>query len=102
MVCVYNVSVSGTANILSAEKSPSLEHMKRYLWLGKLISAIDFSGHLISWQKILASDEGIYAEPTSATALAGAEKLIKSGDIDKTSRMLIPITGSGLKDEQPN
>ena len=57
---------------------------------------------LISWQKILASDEGIYAEPTSATALAGAEKLIKSGDIDKTSRMLIPITGSGLKDEQPN
>ena len=57
---------------------------------------------LIDWQKILASKEGIYAEPTSATALAGTEKLIRSGDIGKNSRILVPITGSGLKDDQPN
>lgn len=57
---------------------------------------------LVDWQKFLASKEGIYAEPTSATALAGTEKLIRSGEIGINSRILVPITGSGLKDDQPN
>ena len=56
---------------------------------------------LADWQKILAAKEGIYAEPTSATALAGAEKLVRSNSIGKNNGILVPITGSGLKDDQP-
>ena len=56
---------------------------------------------LADWQKILAAKEGIYAEPTSATALAGAEKLVRSDSIGKNNGILVPITGSGLKDDQP-
>lgn len=56
---------------------------------------------LANWQKILAAKEGIYAEPTSATALAGAEKLVRSDSIGKNNGILVPITGSGLKDDQP-
>ena len=56
---------------------------------------------IIDWQLKLAKLEGIYSEPTSAAAFAGTLKLIQSGKIPKDSTVLVPITGSGLKDLSP-
>lgn len=50
------------------------------------------------WQRQLAKDEGIFCEATSATAFAGLEKLIAEGKIRQDEPVLIPITGSGLKE----
>tara|TARA_Y100000588_G_scaffold77199_1_gene80467 strand:- start:224 stop:1312 length:1089 start_codon:yes stop_codon:yes gene_type:complete len=53
---------------------------------------------ILKWYKKLPILEGIFCEPTSATAFAGLEKLMESGSINKSEKVLIPITGSGLKD----
>ena len=52
-------------------------------------------------QKDLAEQEGIFAEPTSAAAFAGLEKIAKQGVIQESDTVLVPVTGFGLKDEAP-
>ncbi|MEM3630891.1 MAG: pyridoxal-phosphate dependent enzyme, partial [Nitrososphaerota archaeon] len=47
---------------------------------------------------ILAKKEGILAEPAASLTLAGLIKLRKIGEIEKDSRIVCVITGSGLKD----
>ncbi|AFK23091.1 threonine synthase [Pyrococcus sp. ST04] len=47
----------------------------------------------LSWLK----RNGFIVEPTSATALAGLWKLMEDDLIEKGARVLIPLTGSGLK-----
>ena len=47
---------------------------------------------------ILARKEGILAEPAASLTLAGLIKLRKDGEIEKDSRIVCVITGSGLKD----
>ncbi|MEE9540845.1 MAG: pyridoxal-phosphate dependent enzyme, partial [Candidatus Thorarchaeota archaeon] len=42
--------------------------------------------------------EGVFAEPSGVAALAGLETLIDQGVIDKSDRVVVPITGSGFKD----
>ena len=49
------------------------------------------------WHEILAKEEGIYSEKTCAFSFATLEKLVKSGIIKKNEKIIIPITGSGLK-----
>ena len=51
-----------------------------------------------SWQSRLATSEGLFCEPTSAAAFAGLPALIASGVIHPSDSVLVPITGSGLKD----
>ena len=41
---------------------------------------------------------GIFAEATSAATFAGLVKLIAAGNIRAEDQVLIPITGSGLKE----
>jgi threonine synthase len=53
---------------------------------------------ILHWQKRLATKEGVFCEATSAAAFAGLEKLIQQGSIPKGSRVLVPVTGSGLKE----
>ncbi len=42
--------------------------------------------------------EGVFAEPSGVAALAGLESLVDQGVIDKSDRVVVPITGSGFKD----
>jgi threonine synthase len=51
-----------------------------------------------AWQHRLAKDEGIFCEVTSAAAFAGLEQLLASGKIGDNDSVVIPITGSGLKE----
>ncbi len=53
------------------------------------------------WQARLARVEGLYCELTSAAAFAGLEALVRSRVIERGDEVLVPITGSGLKDAPP-
>jgi threonine synthase len=53
---------------------------------------------ILSAQKLLTEQEGIFCEPASATSLAGAMRDIKSGKIPKGSTIVCTLTGHGLKD----
>ena len=50
-------------------------------------------------QRILAQDEGIFLEPTSASAFVGIKNLISDGTIKTQDTILVPVTGFGLKDK---
>jgi len=49
-------------------------------------------------QLMLAKDEGIFAEPSGVTSLAGLIKLVGEGKADRSDNVVVEITGSGLKD----
>lgn len=51
---------------------------------------------IIDASKRLANS-GVFAEPSSAHAWAGAKKLVESGQIDRSDRTVIIMTGTGLK-----
>ncbi len=48
--------------------------------------------------RLLASNEGIFAEPAAASTVAGLRKLIETGEVDRTEEVVCVITGEGLKD----
>ena len=50
-------------------------------------------------QARLAREEGIFAEPAGATALAGALEALQGGEIKPDSVVVCLVTGSGFKDE---
>ncbi len=53
---------------------------------------------ILQAQKMLASYEGIFCEPASATSLAGALQDIEQGKIPEGSKIVCTLTGNGLKD----
>ncbi len=53
---------------------------------------------ILAAQKLLAEREGIFCEPASAAALAGAMRDINSGKIPEGSKIVCTLTGHGLKD----
>ena len=50
------------------------------------------------WQRRIAETEGVFCEVTSAIAFAGLEKLLAESKINKGTTVVIPITGTGLKE----
>lgn len=55
---------------------------------------------ILRTQRWLAQDEGIFGEPSGTAGLAGLELLIERGDIDRSDRVVVPITGIGFKDPE--
>lgn len=53
---------------------------------------------VFEFQKRLAAEEGIFAEPAAAVALAGAAKSVANGELDPASTVVCLVTGSGFKD----
>ncbi len=53
---------------------------------------------ILTYQRLLASLEGIFCEPTSAAAFAALPALLHLGAIRPQDRVLVAITGIGLKD----
>ncbi len=47
---------------------------------------------------LLASEEGVFAEPASCASIAGVIKQLKTGEIKKGSKIVCVLTGNGLKD----
>ena len=53
---------------------------------------------LLDAQAFLAAQEGIFVEPASAAPVAGLLKLKSEGRLDPRQRIVITVTGNGLKD----
>ncbi|MCK4477046.1 threonine synthase [Candidatus Bathyarchaeota archaeon] len=53
---------------------------------------------ILEAQKLLASTEGIFAEPTGVASLAGLIKLVREGVVKRDESIVVLITGNGLKD----
>ena len=49
---------------------------------------------------MLASQEGIFVEPASASTIAGVRKLADRGFIDPDEETVCITTGNGLKDQE--
>jgi threonine synthase len=48
--------------------------------------------------RLLAKTEGVFAEPSAASTIAGLKKLIRLGETAKDEAFVCVITGAGLKD----
>lgn len=75
-------------------------------WM-KAINAVKESGGLmesitdeeiLKAQRLLASKEGIFVEPASASSVAGMLKLKEANEIDGDEKTVLITTGHGLKD----
>ena len=55
---------------------------------------------ILEAQKLLAAEEGIFAEPASCASIAGLIKKVKEGKLEKDRQIDIAfiLTGNGLKD----
>jgi len=64
---------------------------------GGAIEAVT-DGEILAAQRLLASTEGIFAEPASAASLALLAKMAHARRIPADSRVVCVLTGNGLKD----
>jgi threonine synthase len=77
-------------------------------WKGALAAARESGGtiltasdpEIIRSQRLLAEHEGIFAEPASATSLAGLIKYKRKHAIAETDTVVCVVTGHGLKDQR--
>ena len=75
-------------------------------WTGAVNAATESQGkidlvtdeQIIKAYKLMASKEGIFAEPGSAASLAGVLKSVKDGSLPKGAKVVSVLTGHGLKD----
>lgn len=63
---------------------------------GMMVAVSD--GEILDAIKVLARQSGIFAEPAGAAAFAGLLKLKKQGKIKENEKVVVIITGHGLKD----
>ena len=77
-------------------------------WKRALAAARDSGGlidtvtdrEILGAQKALASKEGIFIEPASASTIAGVGRLVDEGVIKADERVVCIATGHGLKDQE--
>jgi threonine synthase len=53
-----------------------------------------------AWQARLAREEGVFAEPAGAVALAGLAEAVARKEVDPDEHIVCLVTGSGFKDER--
>lgn len=63
---------------------------------GRFLSVSD--DEILEAQKMLASSDGIFAEPASCAPLAGIVKLKQQGQLPSGIQIVLVLTGNGLKD----
>jgi threonine synthase len=64
---------------------------------GGLIEAV--TDEEITWAyRFIAERDGVFAEPASAAAVAGVVRLAERGYFEENTRIVVTLTGSGLKD----
>jgi len=53
---------------------------------------------ILDAMRVLARGVAVFAEPAGATGFAGLAKLVREGRIDPEERIVVVVTGNGLKD----
>ncbi|MCS7131373.1 MAG: threonine synthase, partial [Hadesarchaea archaeon] len=57
-------------------------------------------GEILEGIKLLAKSEGIYTEPAGGVVVAALKQLVEEGEIDRDERVVLYITGNGLKTQE--
>ncbi len=55
---------------------------------------------ILEAMRILGREAAVFAEPAGATGFAGLLKLLREGRIDRSERVVVLVTGNGLKDTE--
>ena len=91
-------STNTVASGISVTSPPRLGEMSNAIRRANgSVTTVDDAA-VLEWQRYLASSEGIFCEATSAAAFAGLQQLVSAGIVGHDARVLLPITGSGLKE----
>jgi threonine synthase len=53
---------------------------------------------ILEAQHVMASEEGVFAEPASAASVAGLRRLVDAGEVEADEDVVCVATGHGLKD----
>ena len=94
----FDPAVTTVAGGISVSAPPRLQQAVAVVRAtGGGAAAVDDDA-VLSWQRRLARSEGVFCEPTSAAVLAGLERLLALGTVEPGASVLVPITGSGLKE----
>jgi threonine synthase len=112
---IYGFQAEGAAPIVRGHAIEKPETVATAIRIGnpasweKAVAARDESGGIIdmvsddeilSAQRIMASEAGIFGEPASAAPLAGLIKLTKRGEKFTGKVIVCVVTGNGLKDTE--
>ena len=110
---MWGFQAAGAAPIVRGEIVKNPETIATAIRIGnpasweQAVSARDKSGGLIdsvtddeilSAYRLVAAKEGIFIEPSSAAGIAGLIKKQSEGKLPKNKRIVITVTGNGLKD----
>ncbi|AOV09014.1 threonine synthase [Sporosarcina ureilytica] len=63
---------------------------------GNILSATD--EEILEAYQLIASQEGVFAEPGSCASIAGVKKQVDAGVLEKGTTVVAVLTGNGLKD----
>ena len=112
---MWGFQAAGAAPIVKGEIVKKPETIATAIRIGNpaswdgAIAARDKSGGLIdsvtdeeilNAYRLLAAKEGVFVEPSSAAGIAGLLKHQQNGTLPKGKRMVVTVTGHGLKDVQ--
>jgi len=112
---MWGFQAEGAAPIVRGEVVKNPETIATAIRIGNPASwtqaeeARDTSGGLIdmvsdeeilSAYRLVAAKEGVFVEPSSAAGIAGLIKYKAAGKLPKNKKIVITVTGNGLKDVQ--
>ena len=112
---MWGFQAEGAAPIVRGEVVKNPETIATAIRIGnpaswsQAVEARDASGGLIdsvtdeeilSAYRLVASREGVFVEPSSAAGIAGLIKYKNQGKLPKDKKIVITVTGNGLKDVQ--
>lgn len=63
---------------------------------GKMVAVPD--EEILAAMRLLGRSSGIFAEPAGAAGLAGLRSLLEKGEIGREEKVVVVVTGNGLKD----
>jgi len=95
---VFDPDVSTVASGIAVSKPPRIGQALDAIRLSEGSAVAVTDPDILEWQRRLARREGVFCEATSAAAFAGLAALIESGAIKRGAQVLVPVTGSGLKE----
>jgi len=112
---MWGFQAAGAAPIVRGEAVKNPETIATAIRIGnpaswqQALDARDQSGGLIdmvsdeeilSAYRMVAAKEGVFVEPSSAAGIAGLIKYKSAGKLPQNKRVVITVTGNGLKDVQ--
>ncbi|MCF6411973.1 threonine synthase [Pseudalkalibacillus salsuginis] len=110
---MFGFEAEGAAAIVHDRIFPQPETLATAIRIGNpaswklAVSAVEeSSGHIgevsdpeiVEAYQLLANTEGIFAEPASCASLAGIRKLHSQGKLEPGQKVVLVLTGNGLKD----